>query len=286
MTRLLLTAASCLLFVSCSSEGPSPDADVQEWEQLFDGQTLNGWTPKITGYEYGDNHAETFRVQDGAITVSYDGYDGFDGDFGHLFYEEQFSHYIIAVEYRFMGDQVEGGPGWAFRNSGIMIHSPPGSSMLVDQNFPISIEVQLLGGNGTDDRTTSNLCTPGTHVVMNGELETRHCISSTSKTYHGDQWVRAEVMVLGNTLISHRLEEEIVLEYEQPQIGGGSVDPFDPAFKVDGKLLDSGYISLQSESHPVQFRKVELLNLKGCMNPEADNFKSYFVEDDPAACLR
>lgn len=256
-----------------------------DWVQLFDGETLDGWTPKIKGYEYGDNALETFRVEDGAITVSYDQYEGFDADFGHLFYDEPFSHYIIAVEYRFIGDQVEGGPGWAFRNSGIMVHSPPGSSMVVEQNFPISIEVQLLGGNGTDDRTTSNLCTPGTNVVYNGQFETRHCISSTSNTYHGDQWVRAEVLVLGDSLVSHRLEDQIVLEYTQPQIGGGSVDPFDPAFKIDGKLLDSGYISLQSESHPVQFRKVELLNLAGCMNPKAENFKTYFMKDDSSSCI-
>ena len=285
MTRLLTVFMCSLIGLSCSpSEGLPPGADVPDWIQLFDGETLDGWTPKIKGYEFGVNHAETFRVEEGAITVSYDGYDQFDEKFGHLFYEKAFSHYIIVVEYRFIGDQIEGGPGWAFRNSGIMIHSPPGESMLKEQNFPISIEVQLLGGNGIDERTTSNLCTPGTHVEMDGELVTRHCVSSTSKTYGGDQWVRAEVLVLGDSLISHRLEEAVVLEYQKPQIGGGSVDPFDPAFKIDGKLLDSGFISLQSESHPVQFRKVELLNLKGCMNPKASNFKSYLMASDPRTC--
>ena len=274
-----------LLLAGCgSASGPEGDPAQEEWVQLFDGESLNGWTPKIAGYPYAENFAETFRVQDGTISVSYDGYDEFEDRFGHLFFETPFSHYLIRVEYRFTGEQVSGGPGWAYRNSGIMVHSPPGSSMLDGQDFPISIEVQLLGGNGTDDRTTSNLCTPGTHVEMEGNLVTRHCINSVSETYHGDQWVTAEVLVLGGESISHRLNEQVVLEYQRPQIGGGSVDSFDPAYKTDGKILTEGYISLQSESHPVQFRKVELLNLKGCMNPEARNYKSYFVESEEASC--
>jgi hypothetical protein len=271
--------------VGCGSEADtSIDPAAEEWIQLFDGESLNGWTPKITGYPYGENYAETFKVVDGAITVAYDGYEEFDGRFGHLFYETPFSHYLISVEYRFTGEQAPGGPGWAFRNSGIMVHSPPGASMLDGQDFPISIEVQLLGGNGTDDRTTSNLCTPGTHVEIEGNLVTRHCVNSTSKTYHGDDWVTAEVLVLGDSLISHRLEGDVVLEYQHPQIGGGSVDSFDAAIKMDGQLLSSGYISLQSESHPVEFRTVELLNLRGCTNSDALNYKSYFVSSDDSAC--
>ena len=165
-----------------------------------------------------------------------------------------------------------------------MLHSPPPQSMERDQTFPISIEVQLLGGDGQRDRTTMNLCTPGTNVVMDGKLTTRHCIQSTSKTYHGDQWVRAEVLVLGSSVIRHFLEGEVVLEYEMPQMGGGNVAGHDPAYKRDGELLESGYISLQSESHPLEVRKVELLNLAGCMDPDASNYKSYFVKSEPDSC--
>lgn len=276
--------ASSLIMGFCAGCSPTNNPDEEVWMQLFDGESLKGWTPKISGHEFGDNFAQTFRVEDSILKVSYDGYESFDSRFGHLFYENSFSHYVIAVEYRFTGDQVADGPGWAYRNSGIMIHSPPGEAMLLNQDFPISIEVQLLGGNGTDDRSTSNLCTPGTHVEMDDELVTRHCINSTSKTYHGDEWVRVEVLVLGSELISHRLEGEIVLEYQNPQIGGGNVNSFDADLKVDGMLLSEGFISLQSESHPVEFRKVEILNLKGCMNQEAANYKTYFVEDDPASC--
>ena len=285
LTLFVLVFSSIVLLGGCSSKTTvQSDPDSEEWLSLFDGQSLEGWTPKVRGFEYVEDPKHTFRVENGAITVSYSEYDTFNEQFGHLFYKDPFSFYKMRVEYRFTGDQAEGGPGWAFRNSGIMIHSPPGSSMLKDQDFPISIEVQLLGGNGVDDRTNSNLCTPGTNVVMDNELVTRHCVNSTSKTYHGDNWVTAEIVVLGDSLITHYLEGEDVLHYNQPQIGGGSVDGFDPAFKEDGKLLTGGYFSLQSESHPVEFRRVELLNLEGCMDPKATNYKSYFVSDNPTSC--
>jgi len=197
----------------------------------------------------------------------YDQYDQFNEQFGHIFYKSPYSYYIIAVEYRFVGKQATGGPGWAYRNSGIMVHCQPPSSMLNKQDFPICIEVQLLGGDSTGERTTCNLCTPGTHVVMKDKLVKDHCINSTSKTFRGDGWVRAEVMVLGDSVIKHIVNGDTVLTYNKPQIGGGVVNNYDPAFKKDGQLLSSGYISLQSESHPVEFRKVEILDLEKKYGP-------------------
>jgi hypothetical protein len=153
-----------------------------------------------------------------------------------------------------------------------------------DQGFPISIEVQLLGSDGSHERTTANLCTPGTHVVMDGKLVTEHCIDSRSKTYHGDRWVRVEAEVHGSDFVIHRVNGEEVLRYEKPRIGGGEVSGYDPSMKRDGELLESGTISLQAESHPIEFRKVELLNLAGCTDPQALNYKSYFVKSDSSAC--
>ncbi len=231
-----------------------------KWIPLFNGKDLEGWKPKITGYELGDNFGNTFRVEDGILKVRYDQYDKFNGRFGHIFYKDKFSHYIIRAEYRFVGEQIPDGPNWALRNSGIMIHCQSPESMRKDQEFPVCIEVQLLGGNGKDERATGNLCTPGTNVVMGGQLITQHCTNSKSKTYHGDQWVTAEVEVHGGAIIKHKINGEVVLEYEQPQL-----DEKDPdgksLIKNGNKLLEEGYISLQSESHPVDFRKVEILVL-------------------------
>lgn len=233
----------------------------EEWIQLFNGKDLTGWTPKIRGYPAGENFGNTFRVEDGIMKVSYDQYDKFDLRYGHLFYNEPFSDYIIRVEYRFVGEQCKDGQGWAFRNSGIMVHGQTPESMGLDQNFPVSIEVQLLGGNGVDTRTTGNLCTPGTNVVMEDKLILRHCITSGSKTYHGDQWVTSETEVRGNEIIKHFINGDLVLDYTKPQLDERDEDA--RKLIVDGELmLFGGTISLQSESHPIEFRKVELKLLK------------------------
>ena len=254
----------CLLVISMNGT-----AQNKGWTSLFNGKDLKDWKVKINGHPLNDNYANTFRVENGAMKVSYDGYSEWKERYGHIFYKKPFSAYVLVVEYRFTGDQIPGGPGWATRNSGAMLHGQSPESMGLNQDFPISLETQFLGGDGKNERTTLNLCTPGTNVFLNGKLFTPHCVNSTSKTYHGDQWVRAEIVVLGDSLIQHRLEGKTVFEYSKPQIGGGNVGNFDPAVKIDGKALKEGYISLQSESHPVEFRKVELFDLKKYMNDPA-----------------
>lgn len=231
------------------------------WVSIFNGKDLDGWTPKIRYHELGENWNNTFRVEDGVMKVSYDQYGGkFNETFGHIFYKTPYSHYKFRMEYRFTGEQTADGPGWAFRNSGIMLHGQDPATMDKDQDFPVSIECQLLGGDGEKERSTANLCTPGTNVVLKGELFTPHCINSRSKTYHGDQWVNVEVEVQGNDFIQHFVNGEAVFEYEKPQL-----DPKDKnAQKLikDGELmLSGGTISLQSESHPVEFRNIEILDL-------------------------
>lgn len=257
---------SILFLASCSlafGQNPYP----VKWKQLFNGKNLKGWAPKIKGYAYGDNFGNTFRVENGVIKVDYDAYDTFNDRFGHLFYKKPYSYYLLAVEYRFVGKQCAGAPGWAYKNSGIMIHCQDPATMLKDQDFPISIEDQLLGGDATGERSTCNLCTPGTNVEMNGKLFTPHCINSSSKTFRGEEWVRAEVLVLGDTEIKHIVNGDTVLTYQKPQIGGGNVSNFDPAVKKDGTMLVSGYFSLQSEGHPIEFRKVEIKNLEKYYKP-------------------
>lgn len=274
-------AAVILPLTLLAQENNSEEA----WEQLFNGKDMNDWHVKITGYDLDDNFMNTFKVEDGLLKVSYDGYDEFGGRFGHIFYKNSYSYYKLRVEYRFVGDQAPNGPGWAFRNSGIMIHGQAAETMGKDQDFPISVEVQILGGNGKDERPTGNVCTPGTEIVMDGELKKQHCFNSTSKTYHGDQWVTIELLVLGDSVINHYMEGDVVMSYTKPQIGGGTVSNYREGIKVDGTPLSGGSISLQSESHPVHFRKVELLNLEGCMDKSAKNFKPYYVKAKNSDCI-
>ncbi|HET8657205.1 MAG TPA: DUF1080 domain-containing protein [Longimicrobiaceae bacterium] len=291
-TAALLTTAVVALTAGCATAGahssaPRNDPDQREWIQLFNGKDLNDWQIKFAHHELGDNFNNTFRVEDGLLKVRYDQWHGFNGEFGHIFYKKPFSYYLVAAEYRFVGQQVEGaGPGnaWAKRNNGIMVHSQSPESMGLDQDFPISLEVQLLGGLGQGERPTGNLCTPGTNVVMDGKLVTRHCTNSSSPTFNGDQWVRVEALVLGDSVVKHIVNGDTVLVYEKPQMGGGAANHTKPGVLQEGKLLTGGYIALQAETAPIDFRKVELLNLEGCMDPKAENYKSYFVKSDPAAC--
>ena len=268
MTKVkIVTAALVALMIVpaalVSKDKPAKEAKEakEKWVQLFNGKDLKGWKVKICGHDLGDNFGNTFRVEDGVLKVCYDKYENFGGKFGHLFYEKPFSNYRLRVEYRFVGKQVPGGAGWAFRNSGIMIHGQSPQSMDKNQKFPVSIEVQLLGGSGKGKRPTGNLCTPGTHVVMDGKLIKRHVINSKSKTYDGDQWVKAEVEVRGNT-IKHIVEGEAVLTYTDPQLDENDASAKKLIKAGAKKMLTGGSISVQSESHPVEFRKIEILELK------------------------
>lgn len=223
---------------------------------------MTDWTPKFSGYPAGVNYLNTFRVEDGMIKVRYDRYEAFNGQFGHLFYKKPYAHYRLRMEYRFVGQQTPGGPAWARANSGVMIHCQAPITMGKDQDFPVCIEVQCLGGDGEHERPTANLCTPGTNVVMDEQLRLDHCINSTSATYHGDQWVTMEVEVRRGDVIRHILDGQVVLEYSRPQLDERDADAARWIEHRNGnKMLDRGYIALQAESHPLDIRKVEILVL-------------------------
>lgn len=255
-------ASLCLAGYYVGVDQPAQKKDTQgQWIELFNGKNLDGWTPKFSGYKLGVDYKNTFRVEDGLLTVSYDEYDHFNGEYGHLFYKKPYSHYKIRAEYRFIGDQVPGGEGWAYRNNGLMLHCQKPESMGLDQDYPVSIEVQLLGGNGKDPRSTANLCTPGTNVVMDGRLITQHCTNSSSKTYAGDQWVTVEAEVDGDKIVRHIVEGDTVLTYSDPQYDERDPDAQKLIKAMGRTLIDHGYISIQAESHPTQFRKIEIMPL-------------------------
>lgn len=233
------------------------------WTELFNGKDLKDWNVKINHHDIGDNFANTFRVEDGMIKVRYDQYSAFDNQYGHLYYKKPFSHYRLLVEYRITGEWKKDAPSYTIRNSGIMFHSQDPATMLKDQDWPISIEFQLLAG--LDDgkpRPTGNMCSPGTDVIYEGKIDSRHCINSSSKTFKNNEWVTAELIVLGDSLITHLINGDTVLQYSKPQIGGGVVNNYNPQIKLDGKALKSGFIALQSEGQPVDFRRVSIMEIK------------------------
>lgn len=263
----LIYVLALFLLSGCKEKTSEPIAQSTkpnnpEWISLFNGEDLEGWTPKIRGERSGKDTLRTFVAENGMISVSYANYDNFNNKFGHLFYKEPFEAYFLSLEYRFKGDQIADGEGWAYRNSGVMFHSQSAASMLEDQKFPVSLEAQFLGGNGVDERQTMNLCTPGTHVTMTDGLITSHCVNSTSDTYHGDDWVKAGLLVLKDSLIVHYVNGKEVMRYSKPQLGGGMAEDADEAYKQEGKPLTKGYIALQSESHSIDFRNIYLTNLE------------------------
>ena len=297
-TRLIAVLIT-FIFCSCSTTRTlNKSADIENWERLYNEKNLYGWDIKFAGEELNVNYKNTFLCLDSILRVQYNEYESFDGKYAHLYYYKPYSYYKLRFEYRFFGEQVDGGASWNVRNSGVMVHSQSAQSNDFEQDFPVSIELQLLGGlsNGVE-RTTGNMCSPGTNVVYQGKVDETHCISSTSKTYHGDQWVAAEMIVLGDSIIHHIIERDTVLTYTQPQVDDAFISNNDTGngwkdFGVysktwegrEGELLHTGYIALQAESHPIDFKNIRLLNLEGCMDKEALNYREYYLKSDASKC--
>lgn len=235
----------------------------EKWEPLFNGKDLSGWTAKIAGYDCGVNALNTFRVEDGIIKVSYADYDTFGTKFGHLYTKQSYSHYILRMEYRFDGKKMADAPGYVNFNSGVMVHSQSPQSLPKDQGFPASLEFQFLADEGTGKRSTANVCTPGTHIEIDGKLVTQHIVESTAPTFPPEEWVKIEIEVHGHEEIIHRVNGKEVLRYQHPQL-----DPdcrISPAKELivagANPKLSEGYIALQAEGHPVWFRNIEIKKL-------------------------
>lgn len=258
----------------------------EDWKDLFNGEDISDWIVKIHHHDVGVNYGNTFRVEDNMIRASYENYgETFDDQFGHLYYKQPYSYFRLKMDYRFVGELYPGAPSYTIMNSGVMFHSQDPNTMPKEQNWPISVEMQFLGGLEKETpRPTGNMCSPGTEVVYNGKMYPGHCINSSSKTYFGDQWVSVELIVLGDSLVYHLVNGDTVLQYTEPQVGGGVVERFDPTMKRDGQLLTEGFIALQSEGQPVDFRNIQLLSLEGCMDPNALNYKDYYIKSKPSDC--
>ena len=260
--------AVTLILMNCKPKGednPQPEEQSQTqtedpWVHLFSGNDIEDWTVKIHHYEVGDNFGGTFRVEDGMIKVRYDNYEGdFNERYGHLYYNTPYSHYHLSMEYRFASPWYDTAPSYTVLNSGLMFHSQDPRTMPKEQDWPISVEMQFLAEvNEGEARPTGNMCSPGTDVVFEGKIDPRHCISSTSKTYKPNEWVKAELIVHGDSLVTHIINGEKVLEYTHPQIGGGVANRYDESIKIDGKPLKEGFIALQSEGQPIDFRNIKL----------------------------
>ena len=247
-----------LLLISFSTCN-KPQKEDSEWMKLFNGKDINDWIVKVNHHETGVNFGNTFRVEDGIIKVRYDQYEDYNNQFAHLYFKQPFSHFHMKLEYHFTGELQRGAPEYTLLNSGLMYHSQDPRGMLKEQDWPISVEMQFLAGLGDGNpRPTGNMCSPGTEIEFEGKLYPDHCLNSSSKTYEKDEWVKAELIVLGDSLITHIINGDTVLRYSHPTMGGGVAHGFDSTLWKPGKPLTSGYVALQSEGQPVEFRNIEL----------------------------
>lgn len=250
-----------LIFVMVSTLMSSLSfAEEAPWMSLFNGKDLEGWTPKITNHALGKNAHNTFRVEDGILKVSYADYDAFDGQFGHLYTNLSYSHYLLRLECRFEGKMMKGAPRFADLNSGVMIHSQPPQSMTLDQRFPLSVELQILADQGKGPRPTANVCTPGTHIMRNGKLIKTHKTKSNSPTFPADEWVQIEIEVRGHQEIIHRINGQEVIRYQKPQIDPDCrVTPGKPLLEAGASQdLSFGHIALQAEGQGIWFRNIAI----------------------------
>lgn len=247
-----------MVFIFTSSCNQKKD---REWIPIFNGKDLTGWSPKFTGEAYRINYLNTFQAKDGKLIVSYDDYDNFDNNFGHIFYKEKLSHYKLRLAYRFLGESVPGSPDWAYKNSGIKYHSPHPSELPIDQTLLVAVEAQILGGDGKTERFTGNVCTAGTHIVMNDSLITQHCTNSNYPAINDSSWVKMEIEVHGSEKIIHKINGQVVMQYSKPQYD--STDEFARELMKNGypKIISEGYIALQAEGHPIEFKNIELMKI-------------------------
>lgn len=255
------TTAMMALVALTALGNAAPQAS--RWQPLFDGHSLDGWIPKINHHPVGDNVHRTFEAENGILHVRYDRYPSFFDQFAHLTYRHPFSSYRLRFDYRFVGTDTPGGPPWSKRNSGVMIYGQAPATIGVDQPFPISIEIQLLNGEGPDQKTTGNICTPGTNVAIDGKRVPTHCVLSSSRPYEGEAWVHVEIEVHAGSTTTVDVDGVRVARFDKPEL-----DPTDlaamPFYLAGGARtvsLTSGYISLQGEGHPIDFRRIEILDL-------------------------
>lgn len=259
----LMISLRSTIFAACTFFATSLYAAEEGWIALFNGKDLSGWTPKIAGYATGENAHKTFRVEDGILKVSYADYPEFGKKFGHLYTEKSYSHFILRMEYRFDGKKVADAPSYVNLNSGVMFHSQSAASMPHDQGFPASLEMQFLADEGKGARSTGNLCTPGTHVHMEGKLVTQHIVESSAPTFPADEWVKVEIEVHGHEQIIHRVNGKEVLRYQQPVlVPDCKIAPAQALIDAGANVkLGSGHIALQAEGQGVWFRNIEIKEL-------------------------
>ena len=280
-------AASAAIFGGLCFHAPRAQTPADTaWINLI--QNFSDWDLKLRYQNLNVNWNNTFQMVGGVLTVDYSNYVDFTNEpFGHACYKVRpFSYYYLRAEYQVWGNQVPLGPGWALQNNGFMLHSQSMASMGLNQDFPMSLEAQLLGpGNGS---STMNLCTPGSAfytTATGGTVNLNHCINATSqpRAAVNTGWQPVSALVLADSVVRHYVNNVLVLTYYRTVQYQGNVSG-NTITITNNAPLNQGYITIQAESHPYRFRRIDVVNLMGCMTVGNANYKSYLIKHDPNAC--
>lgn len=257
ISRAFKFGISCIILLACFNVNGQAQQE-EGWIPLFNGKDLNGWNVKIAKHPLNENYNNTFYVEDGILKVGYDAYEKFDMQFGHLFSNLPYSHYILRLDYMFLGKGLADAPSWTNFNSGVMLHAQPPQSMRVEQSFPVCIEAQFLSEGTTAGKQTANAVSPGTHLEFDGKLSTQHITDSKSKLYPLNEWVSFEVEVHGYGTLIHRVNGEEVIKYANPVLDESDRDAKYLLDMGANKKVSQGFIALQAEGQPVWFKNIRI----------------------------
>lgn len=222
------------------------------WVKIFNGQDLTGWSPLIHKSAYKQDPYNTFRADpvNHVIKVTYEDYpNGFEDRCGLLYYDKLLTNYRVRVTYRFLEPQAPGPVSWGKNNTGLMIFGIDPAKVTGDPEFPPLIEIQLLGANSTGGNTTPNMCVPGGMTMKKSTAECGNNHTGVAPP-PAAEWVtvEAEVHVKGDTKV-----------FQYPNKTTPVITMSGPVYQ--GKDVVNGYLSLQSESQPLEYKDIELMEL-------------------------
>lgn len=230
-----------------------PATSTDGWVNLFNGKDLTGWVPLIHKSKVGENYMDTFRADsvNKVIRIAYDKYpnQSFDGRIGNLYYNKRLTNYRVRVTYRFIEPQAKNPVSWGRNNSALMIFAVDPYTITGDPQLPPMIELQLLGSPSAGGTTSPNYCDLG---GMSMQQHSARCGNNGSgkAPNPANQWttVEAEVHVTGVTKV-----------FQLP-------DTTNPAQTMSGprymnQAVTGGFVALQSESQPIEFKDILLKEL-------------------------
>lgn len=209
-----------------------------EWQDLFNGKDLTGWVREARDRKDG---IPKWTVTPAGELKSEAGLDGF----GFLRYDQaQFGDFVLRLEYRFEPEAI----GVFKGNSGVGIRTgkfDPSQSSATRPSFS-AFEVQLLddAGKPASKHSTASL------------YRYAGPVKNTSKP--APEWNKLEVRCVGPKIRIH-LNDEEVLDADQTKLADLASKPKSAPAPKDKPTR--GFISLQSHTGTVLFRKIQIQKL-------------------------